>query len=94
MREPLPKRSKRFSNSFTGLLDSIVSAQVPNALGMRWPVSVSNSQAFSTNFYRALLLDDDVYSIEAALMKARSEALGYTDTSVWCSPILIKQQFS
>jgi hypothetical protein len=87
------ERPERYSNSFTGLLEAIVSAQVPNALGMRWPISVCNSKTFSTNFYRALLLDEDIYSVESALMKARSQALGYADYSVWASPILIKQSF-
>ena len=82
---------KRHLNRFVGLLDPIVSAGVPIALGMRWPLSAHNSKSFSGSFYKALFLDKGIDSIEHALAKARSEAFTYSDRSVWCSPILVKQ---
>ena len=90
---PSDERAGRFSNSFTGLLDAVVLAGVPNVLGMRWPVSVENSKTFAKFFYRALLIERNVDSVELALKIARSQVLGERDYSVWCSPILIKQQF-
>ncbi|MGE5661165.1 MAG: CHAT domain-containing protein [Ignavibacteriales bacterium] len=79
------------SNNFVGLLDAIAFAGVPNVLGMRWPISPADAKSLAKNFYKALFLDDDHNTIEAALVKARAETLDYNDQSVWCSPVLVKQ---
>ena len=79
------------SNNFVGLLDAIAFAGIPNVLGMRWSISPVDSKSLARNFYRALFLDDDHNTIEAALTKARAETLDYNDQSVWCSPVLVKQ---
>jgi len=83
---------KRYLNGFVGMLDAVASAGIPNALGMRWPISISNSKKLACKFYDALFFDR-VGSIEAALMNARGETYGYDDKTVWCSPVLIKQTY-
>jgi len=78
-------------NNFMGLLDAIALAGVPNVIGMRWPISPQHANDLAQSFYKALFLCDDHNSIEAALVSARASTLSYIDQSVWCSPVLVKQ---
>jgi CHAT domain len=78
--------------SFSDMLDSIVSAGVPYALGMRWPISIPNSNQFACEFYKRLF-EKDHNTIEGALQKTRQTFLNYKDHSTWSSPVLFKQEF-
>lgn len=82
-----------FHHTYLGLLDAIVSAGVPSALGMRWPISPDDSKNLACNFYQ-YLLHDSSSTIEESLCKARGDSLNHTDKSIWCSPVLIKQTSS
>ena len=81
---------KGFYN-YTGMLDAISATGVPNVLGMRWPISIGDAKKFAHIFYNQLFRDRE--SVEVALLKSRKAALNYGDHTVWCSPILVKQEF-
>jgi CHAT domain-containing protein len=84
---------KRLSGGFTGLLHALIVGGVPSVLGMRWPISISSAKTLAMSFYSHLFNDQDNNTIETALMRARKDTYALGDKSVWCSPILIKQQF-
>jgi CHAT domain-containing protein len=77
--------------NYTGMLDAISSTGVPNVLGMRWPISAGDAKRFAHSFYTHFFKQND--SVEVALLKARKAALHYEDHTVWCSPVLVKQEF-
>jgi CHAT domain-containing protein len=82
---------KKFHMAYLGFLDAIVSSDVPNALGMRWPVSAQDSKNFARSFYSSLFLKNN--SLETSVQIARKDAFNYSNKSVWCNPVLIKQDF-
>jgi len=81
---------KGFYN-YTGMLDAITAAGVPNVLGMRWPIATIDAKRFAQNFYYNLFKNG--CTAEVALLKSRKAALHYDDHTVWCSPVLVKQEF-
>lgn len=75
-------------NDYLGVLDAIVSAGVPAALGYRWPVSSAGALLLAQTFYDKLHQNE---SLEAALLLARQEVRAQLDDQTWLSPILVVQ---
>jgi CHAT domain-containing protein len=79
------------SCNFMGLLDAIALGDVPNVIGMRWPIATHHAKSLSRSFYNSLFLGED-RRVETALVNSRAEAFSHeADHSVWCSPVLVKQ---
>lgn len=80
-----------YLSTFTGLLESVALAGIPNVIGMRWPITPGDAKILATQFYRALFPKGSTATVEEALMRARSATVNFDDQSVWCSPILVKE---
>jgi CheY-like chemotaxis protein len=76
-------------DDFLGIVDAVIQAGVPSALGYRWPVSDAGAPRLTRAFYESLLKQG---SPEIALWQARRELAGLNrNDSTWLSPILIHQ---
>ena len=79
------------NNDFLGIIDALVQAGVPYALGYRWYVTDSNSRAFAKHFYDHLFTPP--FIPERAVWHARRKI--YEDNGnneTWASPILVAQK--
>jgi CHAT domain-containing protein len=74
---------------YLGVIDGIISAGVPAALGYRWPVSSSGATTLAVTFYDKLHQHE---SLETALLLARQEVRSQFDDQTWISPILVVQE--
>ena len=76
-------------DDFLGLVDGLVHAGVPSALGFRWPVSDRGAQDLALTFYQSLAQRGQ---LDSALLDARCEiAARDRDDITWLSPILVVQ---
>jgi hypothetical protein len=83
--------SQELDSDYLGVMDAVVAAGVPAALGYRWPVSSSGALILAQTFYDKLHQHE---SLETALLLARQEVrtqLG-DDDQTWISPILVVQE--
>jgi CHAT domain-containing protein len=77
-------------NDYLGLMDAVVTAGVPYALGYRWSVTDSGGRLFATSFYERLL--GAPAAPELAVLQARSRVYGRNgEDETWTSPILVAQ---
>lgn len=76
--------------NLSGIVDSVIRADVPSVLGYRWVVTDEAAKFFACAFYDALF---DTLSIEDSVLRARNEAdqkFG-RDNETWASPVLVLQ---
>jgi CHAT domain-containing protein len=76
-------------SDYLGVIDALVAAGVPAALGYRWPVDAAGATLLAQTFYDKL---HQSTSIEAALLLARQEVRSQLDDQTWISPILVVQE--
>jgi hypothetical protein len=83
--------SQDLDSDYLGVIDAIVAAGVPAALGYRWPVSSSGALILAQTFYDKLHQHE---SLETALLLARQEVRNQLgdDDQTWISPILVVQE--
>jgi hypothetical protein len=81
---------KLVDNDSLGLAHSVVSAQVPTALGFRWAVNDESAMKFARIFYESLFTNG---SVDQAVLEARKGmAIENKNDPVWISPVLISQE--
>ena len=77
-------------DDYLGVIDAVVHAGVPYALGYRWYVTDSGSRRFATSFYEKMLSERCVP--EQAALHARSQLYGRDgNDETWTSPIIVSQ---
>jgi CheY-like chemotaxis protein len=82
--------SALLDSDFLGMVDSLILAGVPSAVGFRWPVSDWGARELAQAFYRSLF---DQGELDTALFQARCKLSGEgQDNSDWLSPVLIVQE--
>jgi CHAT domain-containing protein len=80
--------SQLLDSDYLGVMDAIIAAGVPAALGYRWPVSSSGAVMLAQTFYDKLHQHE---SLETALLVARQEVRAQLNDQTWISPILVVQ---
>jgi len=76
-------------SDYLGVLDGVIAAGVPAAIGYRWPVSSAGATILALTFYDKLHQHE---SLEAALLLARQEVRAQLDDQTWIAPILVVQE--
>jgi CHAT domain-containing protein len=83
-------RQRLRDDDYLGVIDAVIQAGVPYALGYRWYVTDSGSRRFVTSFYEKMLSDRCVP--EQAALHARSQLYGRDgNDETWTSPIVVSQ---
>jgi len=76
-------------SDYLGVMDALIAAGVPSALGYRWPVAAAGATMLAQTFYDKLHQHG---SLEMALLLARQEVRSQLADQTWVSPILVLQQ--
>lgn len=76
------------SNDFLGIIDALVTAGVPAAIGYRWPISDAGARAVALTFYDKIHQLD---TLDEALLIARQEIRQQFDDETWAAPIMVLQ---
>jgi CHAT domain-containing protein len=76
-------------SDYLGVIDAIIAAGVPAALGYRWPVDAAGARMLAETFYDKLQQRE---TLEAALLFARQEIRAQMNDATWAAPILVVQE--
>jgi len=76
-------------SDYLGVIDAIIAAGVPAALGYRWPVDAAGARMLAETFYDKLQQRE---TLEAALLFARQEIRAQLNDATWAAPILVVQE--
>jgi CHAT domain-containing protein len=80
------------SQMYTGTMEAVVTAGVPNVVGFRWAVSDKSARHLADEFYRQIFEVQAEKNLSLAMLEARRMVEGQPDFfDAWASSMLITQ---